>query len=87
MENSDELFHFLSNTNDSFFPEPASSIMQQSFSSSFSYYPLQPFNAPPHQDKALAALRNHKEAEKRRRERINAHLNKLRTLLPCNSKV
>ncbi|ESW17479.1 hypothetical protein PHAVU_007G243000 [Phaseolus vulgaris] len=86
MENSDDLFHFLSNTNDSFFPEPASSIMQQSFSSSFSYYPLQPFNAPPHQDKALAALRNHKEAEKRRRERINAHLNKLRTLLPCNSK-
>ncbi|KAI3525945.1 hypothetical protein L1887_05082 [Cichorium endivia] len=29
---------------------------------------------------------NHKEAEKRRRERINSHLNRLRTLLPCNSK-
>ncbi|KVI03434.1 transcription factor bHLH106-like [Cynara cardunculus var. scolymus] len=29
---------------------------------------------------------NHKEAEKRRRERINFHLNRLRTLLPCNSK-
>ncbi|GAB4843955.1 hypothetical protein Ancab_013919 [Ancistrocladus abbreviatus] len=36
--------------------------------------------------KATEALRNHKEAEKRRRERINSHLNKLRTLLPCNSK-
>lgn len=40
----------------------------------------------PH-DRALAALKNHKEAEKRRRERINSHLDKLRTLLPCNSKV
>ncbi|MED6209150.1 hypothetical protein PIB30_052020 [Stylosanthes scabra] len=39
-----------------------------------------------HQDRALAALRNHKEAEKRRRERINSHLARLRTLLPCNSK-
>ncbi|KAI3830254.1 hypothetical protein L1987_04391 [Smallanthus sonchifolius] len=29
---------------------------------------------------------NHKEAEKRRRERINSHLNRLRTILPCNSK-
>ncbi|KAM0051628.1 putative transcription factor bHLH family [Helianthus debilis subsp. tardiflorus] len=29
---------------------------------------------------------NHKEAEKRRRERINFHLNRLRTILPCNSK-
>ncbi|WCJ33318.1 basic helix-loop-helix (bHLH) DNA-binding superfamily protein [Euphorbia peplus] len=38
------------------------------------------------QDKALAALHNHKEAEKRRRERINSHLDKLRNLLPCNSK-
>jgi hypothetical protein len=38
------------------------------------------------EDKAVAALRNHKEAEKRRRERINSHLDKLRTLLPCNSK-
>ncbi|XP_010271836.1 PREDICTED: transcription factor bHLH106-like [Nelumbo nucifera] len=38
------------------------------------------------QARALAASRNHKEAEKRRRERINSHLDKLRTLLPCNSK-
>jgi len=83
MQNS-EPFQLLSNSNDSLFP---SSTMQQSFSGSFSYHPLEAFNAPPHQDKALAALRNHKEAEKRRRQRINAHLNKLRTLLPSNSKV
>ncbi|EOA24674.1 hypothetical protein CARUB_v10017947mg [Capsella rubella] len=38
------------------------------------------------QDKALASLRNHKEAERRRRERINSHLNTLRSLLSCNSK-
>uniref|UniRef100_A0A7N0UZR9 BHLH domain-containing protein n=1 Tax=Kalanchoe fedtschenkoi TaxID=63787 RepID=A0A7N0UZR9_KALFE len=36
--------------------------------------------------RALAALRNHKEAEKRRRERINSHLDKLRSILPCSSK-
>ncbi|KAJ4977952.1 hypothetical protein NE237_008732 [Protea cynaroides] len=36
--------------------------------------------------RALAASRNHKEAEKRRRERINSHLDRLRSLLPCNSK-
>ncbi|KAL2320644.1 hypothetical protein Fmac_029613 [Flemingia macrophylla] len=39
-----------------------------------------------YQDRALAAMNNHKEAEKRRRERINSHLDHLRTLLPCNSK-
>nr|WIE96122.1 basic helix-loop-helix transcription factor [Loropetalum chinense var. rubrum] len=39
------------------------------------------------QARALAALKNHKEAEKRRRARINSHLDKLRSLLPCNSKV
>ncbi|KAL7601653.1 hypothetical protein Lser_V15G26145 [Lactuca serriola] len=35
---------------------------------------------------STSASINHKEAEKRRRERINSHLNRLRTLLPCNSK-
>ncbi|TMW92895.1 hypothetical protein EJD97_012435 [Solanum chilense] len=30
---------------------------------------------------------NHKEAERRRRERINSHLHSLRTLLSCNSKL
>ncbi|XP_043721795.1 transcription factor bHLH106-like [Telopea speciosissima] len=38
------------------------------------------------QARALVASRNHKEAEKRRRERINSHLDRLRGLLPCNSK-
>lgn len=68
------------------------SSFMQSFCSSSSYYPLetsaitQDTTTTPH-DRALAALKNHKEAEKRRRERINSHLDKLRTLLPCNSKV
>lgn len=55
-----------------------------------SYYPLDVsglMSDTPPQDRALAALKNHKEAEKRRRERINSHLDKLRGLLPCNSKV
>lgn len=37
--------------------------------------------------KALAALKNHSEAERRRRERINAHLSTLRGLVPCNEKM
>ncbi|OMO54624.1 hypothetical protein CCACVL1_27716 [Corchorus capsularis] len=58
----------------------------QTFSSSSTYYPLEmsgvtTTETTPH-DRALAALKNHKEAEKRRRERINSHLNRLRTLLP-----
>ncbi|GAB2227913.1 hypothetical protein Droror1_Dr00009742 [Drosera rotundifolia] len=39
------------------------------------------------EDRAVAALRNHKEAEKRRRERINLHLNRLRALLARSSKI
>lgn len=38
-------------------------------------------------DKAAMALKNHSEAERRRRERINAHLATLRTMVPCSDKV
>lgn len=37
--------------------------------------------------KSVAALKSHSEAEKRRRERINAHLGTLRELVPCTGKV
>lgn len=39
------------------------------------------------EEKVIAALKSHSEAERRRRERINAHLDTLRTLLPCREKV
>lgn len=98
-ENS-ELYRFLAQNGAGFFGFPAapchdfsnhpSLYQQQSFcSSSSSYYSLEvsgTTDTTP-QDRALAALKNHKEAEKRRRERINSHLDKLRTILPCNSKV
>ncbi|KAF8063133.1 hypothetical protein N665_1184s0021 [Sinapis alba] len=59
-----------------------------SSSSTSSYYPLaiSGIGETVAQDRAIAALRNHKEAERRRRERINSHLNKLRNVLSCNSK-
>lgn len=37
--------------------------------------------------KTIAALKSHSEAERRRRERINAHLATLRGLVPNNEKV
>uniref|UniRef100_A0A5B6YY73 Putative transcription factor bHLH30-like n=1 Tax=Davidia involucrata TaxID=16924 RepID=A0A5B6YY73_DAVIN len=37
--------------------------------------------------KAMAALKSHSEAERRRRERINAHLATLRGLVPCTEKM
>ncbi|KAI9385411.1 hypothetical protein POPTR_011G065500v4 [Populus trichocarpa] len=37
--------------------------------------------------KAFAALKSHSEAERRRRERINAHLATLRGLVPCTEKM
>ncbi|KAK8608179.1 hypothetical protein V6N13_023610 [Hibiscus sabdariffa] len=39
------------------------------------------------EEKVIAALKSHSEAERRRRERINAHLNTLRTLLPGREKM
>ncbi|XVF07088.1 hypothetical protein REPUB_Repub06bG0107700 [Reevesia pubescens] len=68
---------------------PVMQIQSSFSSSSTTYYPLEMSGVTTEttpQDKALAALKNHKEAEKRRRERINSHLNRLRSLLPCNSK-
>ncbi|KAG4205076.1 hypothetical protein ERO13_A04G081400v2 [Gossypium hirsutum] len=39
------------------------------------------------EEKVIAALKSHSKAERRRRERINAHLDTLRTLLPYRKKV
>ncbi|KAJ9563172.1 hypothetical protein OSB04_008332 [Centaurea solstitialis] len=38
-------------------------------------------------EKAMAALKSHSDAERRRRERINAHLHTFRTLVPCTDKM
>ncbi|KAL4585708.1 hypothetical protein LXL04_010332 [Taraxacum kok-saghyz] len=38
-------------------------------------------------EKSLAALKSHSDAERRRRERINAHLDTLRSLVPSNDKM
>ncbi|CAN6286419.1 unnamed protein product [Urochloa humidicola] len=38
-------------------------------------------------DRAVAASRNHREAEKRRRERIKSHLDRLRNVLSCDPKI
>ncbi|CAL0322920.1 unnamed protein product [Lupinus luteus] len=92
MENS-ELFKLPASTNSSFFHSTTTTMHQSLCSSSsndYNNYPLELSEITDalsqQQDRALAALKNHKEAEKRRRERINSHLNQLRTLLHCNSK-
>ncbi|XP_075474496.1 transcription factor bHLH106 [Primulina tabacum] len=40
----------------------------------------------PDQARGLAAAENHREAERKRRKRINSHLDRLRDILPCSSK-
>lgn len=41
----------------------------------------------PRMDPAVVASRNHREAERRRRERIKSHLDRLRTILACDPKI
>ncbi|KAG0457670.1 hypothetical protein HPP92_022827 [Vanilla planifolia] len=38
-------------------------------------------------DRALLASRNHRDAEKRRRERIKSHMDRLRVILSCDPKI
>ncbi|GAV59422.1 HLH domain-containing protein [Cephalotus follicularis] len=86
-----ELYRFLAQNGVGYYGFPGNidfppATVPSSCSSSF--YPLEVSGTTDTtaQDRALAALKNHKEAEKRRRERINSHLDKLRSILPCNSK-
>ncbi|KAI3444311.1 hypothetical protein Pfo_000976 [Paulownia fortunei] len=54
---------------------------------SSSFYPMEALEfAEKPEARSFAASENHKEAERRRRERINGHLDRLRALLLCNSK-
>ncbi|KAK4485627.1 hypothetical protein RD792_008270 [Penstemon davidsonii] len=53
-------------------------------SSSFNYPVMEELEFT--EKKQINASENHKEAERKRRERINAHLDRLRALLLCNSK-
>lgn len=55
---------------------------------SSSFYPMKvpELMHAPAEVRPLTASENHKEAERKRRERINYHLDRLRTLLLCNSK-
>ncbi|KAJ0985231.1 hypothetical protein J5N97_003587 [Dioscorea zingiberensis] len=50
-----------------------------------SFYPMDLAVEAP-LDRALLASKNHREAEKRRRERIKSHMDRLRTLLSCDPK-
>lgn len=55
---------------------------------SSSFYPMETLEfGEKNEARNFAASENHKEAERRRRERINGHLDRLRALLLCNSKV
>ncbi|KAG8372142.1 hypothetical protein BUALT_Bualt12G0035600 [Buddleja alternifolia] len=54
---------------------------------SSSLYPMEVLNFSENAEtRAFVASENHKEAERKRRERINSHLDRLRALLLCNSK-
>lgn len=56
-----------------------------------SFFPMEMAGAPRTDhipmDRAVLASRNHREAEKRRRERIKSHLDRLRAILSCDPKV
>ncbi|CAA3032175.1 transcription factor bHLH106-like [Olea europaea subsp. europaea] len=80
-ENSN--FHQVPDGNGFIYGFPA----MESYCSS-SFYPMEvpEFTHAPAEVRALTASENHKEAERKRRERINCHLDRLRSLLLCNSK-
>ncbi|KAJ6813899.1 putative transcription factor bHLH30 [Iris pallida] len=64
----------------------ASSSQSRSSSSPFGSLPAEMTAREVTDAKALAASRSHSEAERRRRERINAHMAMLRSLLPSRTK-
>ncbi|KAJ4751598.1 basic helix-loop-helix (bHLH) DNA-binding superfamily protein [Rhynchospora pubera] len=65
------------------------SLYHHPMSSSLDQYPGASSAGPAQDpmDRALLASRNHREAEKRRRERIKSHLDRLRTVLACDPKI
>ncbi|KAK6149030.1 hypothetical protein DH2020_016555 [Rehmannia glutinosa] len=66
----------------------SAAAMQSGGLCSSSFYPMEAldFAEKCYETRKIGASENHKEAERRRRERINGHLDRLRALLLCNSK-
>ncbi|XP_072997343.1 transcription factor bHLH106-like [Typha latifolia] len=65
-------------------PIPATCCFMASF---YPNPPQDPAADPAAADRALIASHNHREAEKRRRERIKSHLDRLRAILACDAKM